>query len=463
MTPCFLTVVVPIRPGQEAAVLAKVRTMANPTTGVSAAIAALHIVHFMSLSVIDPDGGAPANLIMEASVDGTASAALKKLAAGLKTWLDDLLTLAGIAPLGRRDLAGCLGRHSHVLGASWASTCSLQGALGLPFCGSPGMTLGRILAERDLAARIAGMATLLRGPDRAWNKLQAVRQALWQAGDAKWAFAPLNAPFLGPARPRGSLVTAQILLAAFPALLWPLGAVPLLTGLLAWSFGWPSPVTFGLWAVPLTLALAAGSAFLRLRREEANDTPEDRAPNPDKVRAVMDKENQHQLNLLIAVTPIKCGWFRRLTLRGALWVTGQALARSGRAGFLGDVGVVQYARWLLLPGTRQVVFLSNYDGSWESYLEDFVNLVPYGPTAIWSNCLGFPRTRLLFGAGAADGDRFRRWVRRHQIPTAFWYAAYPDLPLGRIRTNAAIRKGIAAARTDTEARAWLALFGAASP
>ena len=208
------------------------------------------------------------------------------------------------------------------------------------------------------------------------------------------------------------------------------------------------------------MAALAGALYLHLARAEATDIPDDVAPDPAAVDALLSGENFCGLNLLLIVTRLKPGWFRRLTLRGVFWLTGQALARSGRPGFLGDVGVVHFARWLVLPGTDQLLFASNYDGAWDSYLEDFIDLVPYGATAIWTNCQGFPRTRLLFEDGAADGDRFRRYVRRKQIPTAFWYAAYPDLTLEQIRTNAAIRRGIADAHTEAEARAWLSLFGA---
>ncbi len=46
-----------------------------------------------------------------------------------------------------------------------------------------------------------------------------------------------------------------------------------------------------------------------------------------------------------------------------------------------------------------------------------------------------------------------------QIPTLFWYAAYGDTNTARIRINAAVRRGLASARTENEARTWLDLFG----
>jgi hypothetical protein len=464
MTPSFVTVVVPFERDRAVAVLPLIQEMGNPAIpAINNAIADLGIVHFMSISVIRAKNTPVANLVMEISADAPAEPLLQGLAEALAPWLRPILAASGVDEDRTLNLASFLIRSIRVLGASWMNALSRKGALGLPFCGSPGIAVGRIHDEYELANRIADMGAVLRGPGTAQDKLHAVREALWRAGDAKWAFEPLEAPFLGPATPRTFCVSAKIGLAAFPALLWPSGIVPLIIAVFARHLHWPCLIALVLLAALATLLLATGLVFLRLWWAERTDLPVDIAPNPDEVGEVMDGENRRALNLLVAVAPMKPGWFRRLTLRGAMWLTSQALARSGIRGSLGGVSVVQYARWILLPGTDQLVFLSNYDGAWESYLEDFIDLVPYGPTAIWTNCQGFPRTKWLFGQGAADGDRFRRWVRRQQIPTAFWYAAYPDLTLERIRINAQIRLGIAAARNDADAQAWLALFGAPSP
>jgi Dyp-type peroxidase family len=107
------------------------------------------------------------------------------------------------------------------------------------------------------------------------------------------------------------------------------------------------------------------------------------------------------------------------------------------------------------------LFFSNYGGSWESYLEDFITKAHAGLTAVWSNTIGFPRTRFLFLQGATDGDRFKRWARAKQVPTYFWYSAYPNVTTSNIRNNAMIRQGLAGASTEEEARDWLSLFGSA--
>ena len=49
-----------------------------------------------------------------------------------------------------------------------------------------------------------------------------------------------------------------------------------------------------------------------------------------------------------------------------------------------------------------MVFYSNYDGSGESYFEDFVTKARWGQTGVWSNGKGFPKTVDLLFEGAKD-------------------------------------------------------------
>jgi hypothetical protein len=167
-------------------------------------------------------------------------------------------------------------------------------------------------------------------------------------------------------------------------------------------------------------------------------------------------------NHMIAVSTITAGPFRRrVALPAALYAASLAV-RSGmfKPGFLAGIGTIHMIQWTCLPRTRKLVFTSIYDGSWQSYLEDAITLLPTGATAIWSNATGFPKSSWLFFDGATDGDRFKRWVRRQMIPTRFWYSAYPRLTTTEIRQNAAIRCALEAqALTTSQAEAWLGLFG----
>jgi deferrochelatase/peroxidase EfeB len=234
-------------------------------------------------------------------------------------------------------------------------------------------------------------------------------------------------------------------------------------------------IVLGFLALVLFLLLVAGLFLLVLRRHEANDQPSDADPDLARLDAILRREDRSPQNHMIGVSTIRYGFFRRfVTLPLGLYAVG-LLVRAGifRKGFLSKVGSIHFAQWACIPSwsmsapraipkVRKLVFVADYDGSWQSYLEDFITLSPGGATAIWSNTLGFPRTRFLAMDGAADGDRFKRWGRRQMIPTRFWYSAYPHLTSAIIRENAAIRSGLEAqALTARQAEAWLKLFGSA--
>jgi Dyp-type peroxidase family len=208
------------------------------------------------------------------------------------------------------------------------------------------------------------------------------------------------------------------------------------------------------------LATAIGIClYFLLRSKEKRDQASAELIPFQRYEQIVERENRLPQNHLTGLSVMKAGWFRRLALK-LVFTTVAALVRyKFRPGFLGNINTIHFARWVLLPKTDRLVFFSNYDGSWESYLEDFITKAHEGLTGVWSNTIGFPKTEALFWKGAADGDRFKRWARMQQAPTLFWYSAYPDLDTRRIRKNSAIRQGLARAESESDAQEWLDLFG----
>jgi hypothetical protein len=315
------------------------------------------------------------------------------------------------------------------------------------------MTVERILREAGLASRIQQILDGFPARDSALAALGRVRAQLFGEAVYKWAFVAEPVPLLAEA-PKVWRVILPLAWSALRTFLWPLLVLPALLlvgrGLRA--------AAMALGAEIALVAIAGGIAYARFRRQEDRDVPDDRNAGALAVGEIMARENKRVQNHLAAVSPLKPGWRRRLTLRFALWAVGAFAAHNSRPGFLSSIGSIHFARWILLPGTSKLLFFSNYTGSWESYLEIFIARLAYGLTAIWSNTQGFPRTKNLLQDGARDGDRFKRWARRQQHPTRFWYAAYPDLTAERIRINAAIRHGFATASTDADAARWLVHF-----
>ena len=67
---------------------------------------------------------------------------------------------------------------------------------------------------------------------------------------------------------------------------------------------------------------------------------------------------------------------------------------------------IHFARWVFIDGKRRMFFASNYDGSLESYMDDFIDKVAWGLNLVFSNGVGYPRTQLA-RASAARGTSSR--------------------------------------------------------
>jgi hypothetical protein len=137
-------------------------------------------------------------------------------------------------------------------------------------------------------------------------------------------------------------------------------------------------------------------------------------------------------------------------------VTSLAVA-GGLVGRLGGIQTIHFARWVALPD-RRLLFFSNYDGSWEAYLGDFIDKASMGLTMIWSNTLWYPKTRLLMFKGATNEGAFKAWTRAYQVPTQVWYSAYPTLSVGDVLRNAELRELLGGPLTPHTSARLLALL-----
>jgi deferrochelatase/peroxidase EfeB len=438
------------------------------------------IIHFLSITVVRGEKrrkifkqrerqqtkAESSFIILEASVDGSMDCAVNAITDAMKMELCKLLAVAEL-PTSEMRLSDFLHECRLDVGQGWFTTRRLRP--GLNYDGTPGMTVQRIKSEASLADRIATMLNESVSGSSALTILEQVRSNLWVEGE-KWAFVAEPAPCLQASAFGKWAIVWGFLGSAISALVWPfllLLAAPIAVFLISLAM----PECRARWhEYFLAAALATGAVlaievlstiggYFWLRHREKTDLCDNVAPTTTHVEKLMRRETFGAQNHLAASSIMKPGWFRWLTLRIGLWAAGATAAYKSRPSFLAETGVIHFARWILLPGKNKLLFMSNYDGAWESYLEDFIEEAHEGVTGIWSNTQGFPKTEKLFWKGATDGDRLKWWTRRQQHPSWVWYVAYPSLSLARIRINAAIRQGIAAARTEADAADWLSCFG----
>jgi hypothetical protein len=219
-------------------------------------------------------------------------------------------------------------------------------------------------------------------------------------------------------------------------------------------------VPLGLLALAPFLVVASPLLVYLLRSRETTD-PEI-TPRPDRghVRRVAELEDFDVTNQFSAFGDVKPGRFRGWTVVLLLGLLDYASRHIYSRGNLTRVDTIHFARWVLLDDHRKVMFASNYDGSLESYMDDFINKVAWGINLVFGNGVGFPRVDWMIKGGAKYEQKYKRFLRRHQLPTAVWYKAYPGLSVADLNRNTRIREGVDGARwmSESETRAWLSLL-----
>jgi hypothetical protein len=217
---------------------------------------------------------------------------------------------------------------------------------------------------------------------------------------------------------------------------------------------------------PLLLLIASPALIviaplfvIRLRHLEKSD-PElcwrvDQA-HSDRLAFLEDRETSNQFTAMGSVKP---GLTRLWTLIGVLGTVNYAARHIVRRGRLGRIRTIHFARWVFLDGRKRMVFFSNYDGTVESYMDDFINKAGFGLNAVFSSGIGYPRTNWLIRGGCADEQKYKNFLRRHTLPTQVWYKAYPGLTAVDLERNGRIREGLNSFyMSETQIRDWLALI-----
>lgn len=170
-------------------------------------------------------------------------------------------------------------------------------------------------------------------------------------------------------------------------------------------------------------------------------------------------EDHYVSNQFTAMGSLKPGLVRLLTVIGVLSTVDYAARHFVRRGRLGRIRTIHFARWVFLDGKKRMVFFSNYDGTVESYMDDFINKTGFGLNAVFSNGIGYPRTNWLVQDGCGDEQKYKDFLRRHTLPTQVWYKAYPGLTAIDLERNSRIREGLeSTSMSEQEVREWAALL-----
>ncbi len=180
--------------------------------------------------------------------------------------------------------------------------------------------------------------------------------------------------------------------------------------------------------------------------------------DPARVRELANLEDFIVQNQFATVGYVKPGWFWQMTTKANFWFTGYAARHIYNKGDLAGLKTVHFGHLMSINEDRRVVFTSYYDGSLESYMDDFIDKVAWVLNTAFGNILGYPRTRWLVLDGARDERGFKNYNRGHQVITQVWYSAYGNLSAINIGNNAKLRAGLFSKMDAAGAQEWLRLL-----
>lgn len=120
---------------------------------------------------------------------------------------------------------------------------------------------------------------------------------------------------------------------------------------------------------------------------------------------------------------------------------------STLAGLLG-LSIIHFARWVIVkrdqwPDLGQgsqdlendyMIFMSNFNGTWDQYIDAFSDGIPDGLDLFWYSATKFP--------GSIPITSFKDYITYNQIPTDYYYNATPGSAQRDIKSAMEVRKAL---------------------
>jgi hypothetical protein len=143
---------------------------------------------------------------------------------------------------------------------------------------------------------------------------------------------------------------------------------------------------------------------------------------------------------ITVITPVK-PWGRPL-LALVFWA-GRHLTFTLKK--LQQLSFIHYARWAVVPrfpdggaGERMhhayLFFESNFNGTWDQYIDAFSEVVPGRMKAIWGTSYGFP--------GPIPVEPFKAYIRRNEYVANHYWSAYPGAATTEIISAAHVARAL---------------------
>jgi hypothetical protein len=146
-----------------------------------------------------------------------------------------------------------------------------------------------------------------------------------------------------------------------------------------------------------------------------------------------------------AVTPMR--WYTAWWNRLFFWIA--HMRPSTTAGLI-TLSLIHYARWvIIMPGQfprlspeqpkedlkyAYMIFFSNFNGSWNQYVDSFSSAIPAGLDLFWFKSIKYPKSVPMLP--------FHRYITSNQIWTDYYYNAYPMATSNDVKAAQRVKKSL---------------------
>jgi hypothetical protein len=97
-----------------------------------------------------------------------------------------------------------------------------------------------------------------------------------------------------------------------------------------------------------------------------------------------------------------------------------------------EIGTLHEARFVLLDGDTRLMFCSSFDGSWDTYIDDFATTaIGQDFDETWGHVQGFPGIK---------SPEVKDWFMAHAVQAGNFVAAYPEPTVKQVWQALALRK-----------------------
>jgi hypothetical protein len=143
---------------------------------------------------------------------------------------------------------------------------------------------------------------------------------------------------------------------------------------------------------------------------------------PVKVRPGLQLGQANEFTLICPLKPGGAERMRKLMPDGFTGVRKQNTDR---------IGTVHDLRFVIFDNDTRVIFASTFDGTWESYIDDFAAIIPDEIDLLFHECVGYP---------GIHSPEIKDWITKQQVEATAFYSAYPDASVREVWKALKVKK-----------------------